>query len=132
YVIRRAFELAMMHAEKIASHRPVFVRVNRINFLQPVRIGDKLHFTSKIVYTGNTSMSLEIDIERISRNKETRALSNTCMFTFVNADEEMNPQPLPQIYPTTYAEDERYLKARRRRQEYKEWKAKQMALQEND
>lgn len=119
YVIRRAFELAMMHAEEIASHRPVFVRVNRINFLQPVRIGDKLDFTSKIVYTGNTSMSIEIDIERISRNHETRALSNTCVFTFVNVDGEMSPRPLPQIYPTTYAEDERYLKALRRRKTHK-------------
>ena len=120
YVIRRAFELTMMHAEEIAPDRPVFVRVNRINFLQPVQIGDKLDFTSKIVYTGETSISIEIDIERISRNRETRALSNTCVFTIVNVDEEMQPQPVPQIYPTTYAEDERYLRAHRRRQRYLE------------
>lgn len=127
YVIRRAFELAMMHAEEIAPNRPVFVRVNRINFLQPVRIGDKLDFTSQIIYTGNTSMSVEINIERISRNQVTRALSNTCVFTFVNVDEKMQPQPVPQVYPTTYAEDERYLKSHRRRQEYKEYK-KQVGL----
>ena len=120
YVIRRAFELAMMHAEEIAPQRPVFVRVNRINFLQPVRIGDKLDFTSKIVYTGNTSISIEINIERISRNQETRALSNTCVFTFVNVDHDMEPQPVPQVYPTTYAEDERYLKAHRRRMRHKD------------
>jgi acyl-CoA hydrolase len=127
YVIRRAFELAMMHAEVIAPDRPVFVRVNRINFLQPVRIGDKLDFTSRIVYTGDTSISVEIDIERISRNQETRALSNTCVFTIVNVDEEMNPQPVPQIYPTTYAEDERYLRAQRRRKRYLE-KKKQLQM----
>lgn len=122
YVIRRAFELSMMHAEEIAPDRPVFVRVNRINFLQPVQIGDKLDFTSRIVYTGDTSISIEIDIERISRNQETRALSNTCVFTIVNVDENMQPQPVPQIYPTTYAEDERYLRAHRRRKRYKERK----------
>lgn len=124
YVIRRAFELAMMHAEVIAPNRPVFVRVNRINFLQPVQIGDKLDFTSRIVYTGDTSISIEIDIERISRNQETRALSNTCVFTIVNVDENMQPQPVPQVYPTTYAEDERYLRAHRRRKRYKERKRK--------
>ncbi|SHF91701.1 Acyl-CoA hydrolase [Fodinibius roseus] len=118
YVIRRAFELSLMHAEEIASHRPVFVRVNRINFLQPIRIGDKLDFTSRIVYTGDTSISIEIDIERTSLDKVTRALSNTCVFTFVNVDHEMKPQPVPKVYPTTYAEDERYLKARRRRKEH--------------
>lgn len=118
YVIRRAFELSLMHAEEIVSHRPVFVRVNRINFLQPIRIGDKLDFTSRIVYTGETSVSIEIDIERTSMDKVTRALSNTCVFTFVNVDNEMQPQPVPKVYPTTYAEDERYLKARRRRNEH--------------
>lgn len=118
YVIRRAFELALMHAEEIAPHRPVFVRVNRINFLQPIRIGDKLDFTSRIVYTGETSISIEINIERTSLDKVTKALSNTCVFTFVNVDEDMQPQPVPQVYPTTYAEDERYLKAHRRRREH--------------
>ncbi|HKK44758.1 MAG TPA: hotdog domain-containing protein [Balneolaceae bacterium] len=115
YVIRRAFELALMHAEEIAPNRPVFVRVNRINFLQPIRIGDKLDFTSRIVYTGDTSMSIEIDIERTSLDKVTKALSNTCVFTFVNVDEDMESQPVPTVYPTTYAEDERYLNAYRRR-----------------
>ncbi len=120
YVIRRAFELSLMHAEEIAPHRPVFVRVNRINFLQPIRIGDKLDFTSRIVYTGETSISIEIDIERTSMDKVTKALSNTCVFTFVNVDEDMKPQPVPKVYPTTYAEDERYLKAHRRRKEHLE------------
>lgn len=119
YVIRRAFELALMHAEEIAPHRPVFVRVNRINFLQPIRIGDKLDFTSRIVYTGETSISIEINIERTSLDKVTKALSNTCVFTFVNVDEDMQPKPVPKVYPTTYAEDERYLKAYRRRKEHR-------------
>lgn len=127
YVIRRAFELAMMHAEEIAPNRPVFVRVNRINFLEPVRIGDKLDFNSQIIYTGDTSISVEINIERISRNQVTRDLSNTCVFTFVNVDEDMNPQPVPKVYPTTYAEDERYLKSHRRRLEYKRSKQKKAA-----
>lgn len=124
YVIRRAFELAMMHAEEITPNRPVFVRVNRINFHQPVRIGDKLDFTSRITYTGHTSLTIEISIERISSDRVVRVLSNVGTFTFVNVDEEMNPKPVPKVYPTTYAEDERYLKAHRRRKEYKEWKQK--------
>ena len=118
YVIRRAYELALIQAEEIMPDRPIFVRVNRKNFLQPIRIGDKLDFTSRIVYTGDTSMTLEIDIERTSMDKVTKALSNTCVFTFVNVDEDLNPKPVPDVYPTTYAEDERYLKAHRRRIEH--------------
>lgn len=115
YLVRRAFELASIHAEEIAPDRPVVVRVDRINFLQPVRIGDKLHFLSRIVYTGRTSIAVEVTIERVSRDRVTRALSNTCAFTFVNVDSDMKPRPVPPVYPTTYAEDRRYLEAHRRR-----------------
>lgn len=118
FLIRRAFELATIQAEAVASDRPVVVRVNRINFLQPVRIGDTLRFTSRVVYTGRTSFCVEVDIERVERDRITRALSNTCVFTFVNVDATLAPQPVPRVYPTTYAEDSRYLAAHRRRERF--------------
>jgi acyl-CoA hydrolase len=114
YLIRRAYELATIQAEELAPDRPVIVRVNRINFLQPVRIGDKLRFVSRIVHSGRTSLCVEVAIERISRDRVTKALSNTCVFTFVNVDDRMVPQPVPPVYPTTYAEDARWLEAHRR------------------
>jgi acyl-coenzyme A thioesterase 9 len=120
YLIRRAFDLAHLHMEEIAPDRPVVARVDRINFLQPVRIGDKLQFTSRIVYSGETSLGSEISIERVSADRVTRALSNTCAFTFVNVDAAMRPRPVPQVHPTTYAEDARYLEAHRRRMRHKQ------------
>ena len=114
YLVRRAYELASINAEEIAPDRPVILRVNRINFLQPVRMGDKLHFVSRVVYTGATSICVEVSIERVGRQRDTRALSNTCVFTFVNVDPDMIPRPVPPVYPTTYAEDARYLEAHRR------------------
>jgi acyl-coenzyme A thioesterase 9 len=119
HLIRRAFELAHLHAEEIAPDRPIVARVDRINFLQPVRIGDRLHFTSRIVHTGETSLCIEITIERVSHDRVTRALSNTCAFTFVNVDDTLRPRPVPKVYPTTYAEDARYLAAHRRRLRHK-------------
>jgi acyl-coenzyme A thioesterase 9 len=114
YLVRRAYELATINAEEIAPDRPVILRVNRINFHQPVRMGDKLHFVSRVVYTGSTSICVEVSIERVSRDRVTRALSNNCVFTFVNVDGDMMPLPVPSVYPTTYAEDARYLEAHRR------------------
>lgn len=119
HLIRRAFELAHLHAEEIAPDRPIVARVDRINFLQPVRIGDRLNFTSRVVYTGETSLCVEITIERVSQDRVTRALSNTCAFTFVNVDDSLRPRPVPKVYPTTYAEDARYLAAHRRRLRHK-------------
>jgi acyl-coenzyme A thioesterase 9 len=114
YLVRRAYELASINAEEIAPDRPLIVAVNRINFIQPVRMGDKLHFVSRVVYTGGTSISVEVSIERISRDRNVRALSNNCIFTFVNVDRELNPLPVPPVHPTTYAEDARYVAGYRR------------------
>ena len=114
YLIRRAYELSAICAELVAPNRPVIVAVNRINFIYPVRLGDKLHFTSRVIYTGKTSISIEANIRRISRDRASQALSNSCQFTFVNVDKDLTPQPVPTIYPTTFGEDARYLQSYRR------------------
>ena len=114
YLIRRAYELSSICAEQVAPNRPIIAAVNRINFFHPVRLGDKLHYTSRVVYTGKTSIGVEASIERISRDRTTKALSNSCLFTFVNVDKDMVHQPVPKIYPVTYAEDARFIEAYRR------------------
>ncbi|WP_242393916.1 acyl-CoA thioesterase [Anaeromyxobacter oryzisoli] len=114
YLIRRAYELCSISAYRIAPDRPIIAAVNRINFFHPVRLGDMLHYTSRIVYSGHCAVSVQASIERISRDRTAKALSNSCLFTFVNVDDALVPQPVPVIHPTTFAEDARYLDAVRK------------------
>ncbi|WP_026854168.1 hotdog domain-containing protein [Geothrix fermentans] len=123
HLIREAFGQSAICAEQMAPHRPVIVAVNRINFVQPVRMGDTLQFLSRAVYAGDTSICVETDIIRMSRDRTQTHLSNSCVFTFVNVDDQLRPQPVPPIYPATYAEDARYLAAHRRREARLAWKA---------
>jgi len=116
YLIRRAFELSAICSELAAPDRSVVVAVNRINFFKPVRMGDKLHYTSRVVYTEDSYVCVEASIERIGRSRSAKALSNSCLFTFVNVDKDMVRRPVPSVYPTTYAEDARYLAAHRSHQ----------------
>lgn len=113
YLIRRAYELSAICSELVAPGRSIIAAVNRINFLHPVRLGDKLHFTSQVVYTTGSFVCVEANIERISRDRTSKALSNSCLFTFVHVDDNLNHCPVPSVYPTTYAEDARYLAAMR-------------------
>lgn len=113
YLIRRAYELSAICSELVAPDRSIVAAVNRINFFHPVRLGDKLHFTSRVVYTNESFVCVEASIERISRDRTASALSNSCLFTFVNVDRELNHRPVPPIYPATYREDARYLEAYR-------------------
>ena len=113
YLIRRAYEMAALAAELVAPDRVVPIQVNRINFNEPVLLGDQLKFTARVVFTGKTTITVQSDIERISRDRGVKALSNSCLFTFRNVDAGMQPQPVPFIYPVTYAEDARFLNAYR-------------------
>lgn len=118
YVAHRALMYAHICSEMVASDRALLVSVDRINFYHPVRMGDKLHFVSRVTYTGNTSIAVETSITRISRDRTSTALSNVCSFTFANVDAELRRLPVPPIYPTTYGEDARYLAAYRRHKAY--------------
>jgi acyl-CoA hydrolase len=115
YLIRRAYELAALAADMVPSNRAVPCQVNRINFNHPVLLGDQLKFTARVVYTGRTTIAVQSDIERVSRSGDDKALSNSCLFTFRNVDAEMKPQPVPFIYPVTYAEDACLLNAYRQK-----------------
>lgn len=115
FLIRKAYELAALAAEMVAPDRAVPCQVNRINFNQPVLLGDQLKFTARVVYTGKTTVAVQTDIERFSRSDSNKSLSNSCLFTFRNVGSDMSPQPVPTIYPVTYAEDARFLNAYRQR-----------------
>ena len=120
YVVRKAYEQSAICAELVAPNRPVIVSVNRINFNQPVRMGDRLRFQSRVTYAEGHSVSVETNIERLGLDRQQTALSNTCVFTFVNVDETLTPRPVPVVHPTTYREDDRFLAAYRRRRSYLE------------
>ena len=114
FLVRRAYELCSVSAQRIVPDRPLIATVNRINFFHPVRLGDTLHFVARVAYTGACSVSLEVAIERLSRDRTAHALSNSCLFTFLNVDAELAPRPVPTIHPTTFQEDARWLRALRR------------------
>lgn len=128
WVAHRAYTYAHICAERLISQRVLLTSVDRINFYHPVRMGDKLHFVSRVTYTGNHSIGVETEITRISRDRTQTALSNVCSFTFVHRDAAMNAVPVPKLHPTTYAEDARYLAGYRRRKAYLEWKQRSEAM----
>lgn len=113
YIMRRAFELSAVCAEKIAPDRAVLAAVNRVNFFIPVQIGDKLNVTSRVVYTEGAAVCVEAEIHRVSRDRQRSALSNSCLFTFLNVDAGLAPREVPTVYPADWREDARWLAARR-------------------
>ena len=94
-MIHHAYMYSHICAEMIADHRALLVSSSRIDFYQPVRMGDKLHFVSQITYTGRSSITVETSITRISRDRRMTALSNNCVFTFLNVNADLELMPVP-------------------------------------
>lgn len=79
----------------------VTVYVGGIRFLQPIVIGDLVEVRAKIIYTGNTSMHIAIDV--YSRNpKDDKWKHNThCVIVFVCLDATGKATSVPKWIPQT-------------------------------
>lgn len=98
YLMRTAYELA--HAtvrEYSGGIRPILASIDRINFLQPVKIGSLMRFHRTISYVGHSSVNVRIAID----DAEGKQVTNDCYFTFVGMDANFKPVEMPKVRPTT-------------------------------
>lgn len=83
--------------------------VGNVQFRRPVLVGELVEAQATIVYTGRTSMHIQV-IVRSSDPREAEAVEKTrCLIIFVAMDENRKPTPVPKWEPTTEAET--YLEA---------------------
>ena len=86
-----------MSATSVANGRVVTVAVDRIVFRQPVRVGDVVCCYTEIVRTGNSSITLSIEVWAIRQGQGNRLKVTDATFTFVAVDDDGRPRPLPAI-----------------------------------
>jgi acyl-CoA hydrolase len=114
HVVRLADNLAMVCASRFAGAPSTSAAVDRVDFYEPVHIGELLLFSARVAYVHHTSMEVDVDVlaENIVTG-ETR-LTNTCHFTFV-AIKDGKATPVPALVCRTREDKERCLRARMRR-----------------
>ncbi|WP_118196892.1 acyl-CoA thioesterase [Albibacterium indicum] len=89
-----------------SGHYCVTLYVGGIRFFSPIDIGDMVELTAKVIYTGNTSMHLSVDV--YSGDLECAEMKKTthCIIIFVAVDKNHNPVKVPKWVPTTEQEKE--------------------------
>jgi acyl-CoA hydrolase len=102
---------AMRHSHS----RSVTVAMDYMTFEAPVHIGDLLHLTATLTWTGRTSMEIEVVVEAENILAGTRRRTSTAHLVYVALDEEGRPKPVPPLIPTTDEERTRWAAAERRR-----------------
>ncbi len=83
-------------AGRVARGRVATVAVNSFVFKQPVQIGDVLSFYADVVRTGNTSVTVNVEVYAERGRTDTRVVKVTeATLTFVAIDPKGKPRPLP-------------------------------------
>lgn len=84
-----------IEARKQASNRVVTVAIDRVEFKQPVFVGDVLSFFTRVERRGRTSVTVRVDVEA-ERFAPPRAIEpvTTASLVYVSVDEHFRPAPL--------------------------------------
>lgn len=85
-------------AVRRANGRVGTVAVNSFVFKQPVFVGDLLSFYSKIIKTGNTSVTVTVEVYAERNRLQSEVVKVTeATLTYVSVGEDRRPRQLPPI-----------------------------------
>ena len=87
YILNLMDEIAFACSSRHSGNYCVTASVNRVDFLNPVEVGELLHLRASINYTGNTSMVVGLRVESENIRTGERKHCNSSYFTMVAKDE---------------------------------------------
>ena len=98
------------------SRRPcVTVSVDKVDFREPIRVGELVTAYARVNFAGRTSM--EVGVKVVAENVMTgeKRHTNSCYLTYVALDDRGQPTAVPQVLPETADEKRRHDRAAQRR-----------------
>jgi acyl-CoA hydrolase len=107
----------------------VTASVDRIDFHHPAYIGDLLIIRSSMNMVGKTSMEIGARVETERVLKGDRYHIASAYLTYVSLDENLHPQPVPQLILETESEKRRNQEAQVRRKMRLDEKKREKAYQ---
>ncbi len=110
-VDRIAAVCAIRHSRKEC----VTVSVDKVDFREPIHVGELITGFARVNYAGKTSM--EVGVKIITEHLITgeKRHTNSCYVTYVALDDKGRPSAVPPIVPETPDEKRRYERAAKRR-----------------
>ncbi len=95
YILNLMDQVAFACASKHSGHYCVTASVNRVNFLNPIEVGELVTLKASVNFTGRTSMVIGVRVE--SENIKTGEMKhcNSSYFTMVAKDEDGYNVPVP-------------------------------------
>lgn len=107
----------------------VTARVDELQFHLPIRVGELVVCTAKIVFVGNTSMevAVTVEVDDLDNDSEPR-IAQSAYFTMVALDYRGKPVPVPQLIVMTKEEKTAFDEGKKRYEFYKAKAKKESCL----
>ncbi len=102
---------AIRHARSIC----VTASVDRVDFREPIHLGDLVIMKCSVNYVGRTSMEVGVRVESEDLQTGNRRHTNSCYLTFVAIDRNGKPIEVPKLMPESADEKRRFEAAKERR-----------------
>jgi uncharacterized protein (TIGR00369 family) len=116
HVMHLVDNIAYVCAARYSNHKVcVTAAVDRLDFYEPIHVGELLNLVARINYVGRTSMEVEIDVFAEDLGTGNVRHTNSCHLTMV-ALEETQPAPVPRLVCRTREDKARYIQAKMRRE----------------
>jgi acyl-CoA hydrolase len=93
----------------------VTASIDRVDFREPIHVGDLVVMKASVNYVGTTSMEVGVRVEAEELLTGRRRHTNSCYLTFVAVDRNGRPIEVPGLAPETPDEKRRFQAAEQRR-----------------
>ena len=115
HILALVDKVAAVAAIRHARGPCVTVSVDKVDFREPIRVGELVTAYARVNFAGHTSM--EVGVKIVAENILTgeKRHTNSCYVTYVALDEQGRPTEVPPVVPETEEEKKRYERAAQRR-----------------
>jgi acyl-CoA hydrolase len=94
----------------------VTASIDRVDFREPIYVGDLVVMKASVNFVGRTSMEVGVRVEAEELLTGRRRHTNSCYLTFVAVDRNGRPVEIPMLVPETDDDRRRFDAARERRE----------------
>jgi len=114
-ILSLADHVAAVAAIRHSRHQCVTVSVDKVDFREPIKVGELVTAMARVNFAGKTSMEIGVKIMAEIITTGEKRHTNSCYLTYVALDDKGQPTEVPPVAPETAAEKRRYERAAARR-----------------
>ena len=115
YILSLMDQIAFACASKHSGNYCVTASVNKVDFMNPIEVGELVTLKASVNFTGNTSMVIGVRVESENIQTGTCTHCNSSYFTMVAKDMQGNSVSVPGIILENKDNVRRYLRSIERR-----------------